>query len=1477
MKHKKLKISLISAAVAIFMLVASLTVYAYFTTRVYVYTEDGKEVAHVGMNLQLLFGKLDTTVAAGTDLKIPSYNVVDANGADVTDDKGNWIAIAGDGQYLHYNDGVNDKTLYDPDAPWGSAQNPYVISEPRHLQNLSALQSVGYFDMLYIGDNYTSGNYNEGSAAIPYFVICETDGTPVNIDGSEINVPIKPIGSAEHPFIGVIGGAFKDGTTTVAMADDGTGGKLSSVSAIDNFKVKTNTDQVDVGLFGYIGYMGTEPTTAGDTFYGVVSIVKNVLVSDVQVVVKNPSALEVASEFIAHVFENHRFTFTGVPEANLGSVPHEDHHIGIFAGHVSYAHLEYISVYYSSNNICAIDLMHIKDTDEDNLEENYHSSTGIVGFMHNMNATVTNTSGKHCQVEYGGISSSGINVTPDTPGAGGGQEIGVERGYVVAKTLYEGCHFIQSNQGMYDRIWRFTINGTAAYGPVFYDMENGTYRSQNGNSVVINVDTGRATETLAGGSTKAYNTYAIRTPHPTKPGEYVFTFYNYGSNKDATGSDVEFTPVSNPLTYKEENPPLNTEIPQNIWEYVEKKPVDSSGNPIEDQGQWSWTEAVLVHEGANQTYYLTDSLFEVQYPVTVSLDPNTGTYSAAITGAYYADGTTAVTIARVFFLRADGTYSLTPTSAGAAKVPEFFREKPLLVADAKTMQGTDLCLQSDYSEGKYFYDGVFTFALSDPKDIIESTWENETPDQIVLGTNSDAAWQESLQSGFYGVVAYIKPVKSEDFQALAESNTPIFIGYHDTYTDKGMDDENKEIPDWTGESLSLLTLLEKNPNQSAWDYGADNFYSAVSATKAFFTEKDRQDIIHLMDDYIAGINDAEMDFVPNVGSGLTVQELYNGVEDGTIQLLNLESASDLTRLMNYYRITPSSSSSGYQFTQKDSSDKTTYLSIVRSRHSLLGGLRQYYSIYSGTDKPDSASGALFGQYNFDWNTYASVAAVGDAFNISYTYGNNAATRFLRYNNGEFDGVSEANTTTTNMYFYTIEAMTYVKTGQVVYEPVEGITSNNTFNADEYVLWPQAILKNDGTYNGTYNGFDEIAKGSVSTTTIAGATHNAEDTKTDGGVYDTYRLLSLSDLFAQDNGWQDGYGNALSNLNLRKKYTMQEAVDFSVNLYLPWWDIGNISTNNNSVLAQVGKGGALANIPTGSVAFRINEDEKNPDESYCVYVIVSVPTSKFYEGASDEESLTSEWDYYLGLWEIRDMDEDQPGFDYFAQDTALQKFELPRSQPYDPETATVADSDYILVEHSTDGGKTYETKRCYLNGERALVAYRFTVQNPGTYVLGTAVGDSNIFESTQYSYPMEIVYCAADNTADDGLDGTKGSVIGSIDYVYHYGGNIVHVQDYTTTPTVTPDTKYNYYYNSHIVTYTDNEYTVSGGFASLNNLMVYPQRYIPSDGGTSTIRVLLHGAENQPDALMFKGKHLGVDTDTLIIDPPTYDRPDDASS
>jgi hypothetical protein len=245
----------------------------------------------------------------------------------------------------------------------------------------------------------------------------------------------------------------------------------------------------------------------------------------------------------------------------------------------------------------------------------------------------------------------------------------------------------------------------------------------------------------------------------------------------------------------------------------------------------------------------------------------------------------------------------------------------------------------------------------------------------------------------------------------------------------------------------------------------------------------------------------------------------------------------------------------------------------------------------------------------------------------------------------------------------------------------------------------------------------------------------------------------------------------------------------------------------------------------------------------------VPVSRFYDGSS-EESLTTDWDYYLGLWQTQDKEDGQFGFNTMDQQSAIQKFELPRSRPYDPadSAAKTDENNYILVQN---GNQTY---RCYLNGDRVLVAYRFTVYEAGTYVLGTAIGESSITDSTDYSYPMEIVYCAADGTASEGNDGTIGSVTGSLDYVYDYNNKIINVQNYDAgegPSSSTPD--YNYYYHSHIITYTDNSTT------PINNLKIYPYRYI--DGGVSKLSILVS------DPALFKGKHAGVDTDVLIEGTP----------
>ena len=1497
MKHKALKISVISVLVATILLFATLSVCAYFSTRVYVYTENGQEVAQVGMNLQLLFGKLepyDATakpngVKTTDNLKIPRYEV--ENG------------------YVVYYDGVTagQETYYDPTAPWGSAQNPYVISETRHLQNLSARQNVGYFDLLYIANNFANGDYQEGSASIPYFLICDVDGTPITIDGSELDSAIKPIGNAEHPFIGVIGGAFVTQTTT-GTGDAATttqhtttvAGKTSEVSAIHNFKIQTNTNQTDVGLFGYVGYLGTEPAnaTAGATFSGVASVVQNILLSDVQVVVKNPTIEEVASELLGHVLTNHRYTFTGEKDSNgdpytrpTNVPPHETHHIGIFAGHVSYAHAEYISVYYSDDDTCAIDLTHVKGANNETITTNYHSSTGIVGYMHNMNSTIKNSVDSNgaingnCQISYGGISSSGVNTTPDSPGTGGGKEIGLGRGYVVARTLYEGYHFTQTNQGMFDRIWKYTINSKVAYGPMYYAEINGTtpsYKSQNGNKVDIAED-GTATEYLPNEQTKSYKTYAIRTPDPNKEGAYIYTFYNYVTDEgkaitsEETGSGVVFVPDTD-----FSQPAVNREIPQNIWQYVLQR-VDAEGVPTENQGAWTWVDAVLVRQQADGSFALCDNMFDDdakinKYPVTVNGNV------ATITGAYYANGDPIV-IEHVFFLLNDGvTYST--TSTGDPIVPEFFQEKPLLVSTAKSMEGIGLCIKSTYStiSGSYFYDGVFTFALSSENDTIESTWENETPDKIVLGPTDANDWTDAPYDGFYGVVAYIKPITTQDELDTAIANgQQVFIGYHNNYASNN----------WYGQNLDLMSLLEPINDETIGSKLSDNFYKTSSNRKQFFSEADRDEIVQLMLDSQEGVDDTSLSIQYIDSNYESVDALIAAVQNGSVQVLDLESATNIEKLMSKYAIHVEKNGDTYAIYQITDDDEVKWLSILECRMT-LGNIEaddeewymtlikdaaadsfnnskkeNVYSIWSGSNKPndenfifqinvrdiDFGSGilgylaqiaalTLLGEtadfdaaYTYAWSTDATIhfdPNTGALLNnVSYTY--NAAegdeTRYVNYDaEGPWFNGSE---TSSNIYFYTIEAMSTVKSGQVIFAPKDTVDADDIleFPADGFVLWPQGIIKEDGTYD----GFDEIERGKVSTEQLNTTTTTA--TTTTGTVYQTFKLLSLTDLHEADIGWQDGFNNPLSNINLRKKFTMENAIKFGLSLHIPGFS--NISFNSNSVIAPIGQGGELANIPKGGVSFRINE---TTTKGSSIYVIVSVPVSNFYDNLSSEESLYTNYDYYLGLWRIQDVGEST--YNTFSQTTAIQKFELPRSRPYELGT-TAANADHILVEY---GDATY---RCYLNGERVLIAYRFTVFEAGTYVLGTAVGTSSFNDTDGPQYPMEIIYCAADGTASEGRDGTSGSVTGSLDYVYDYNNKIIHVQDYAANEG--PDSgqeDFNYYYSSHIITYTVNNTTTP-----VSQLKIYPYRFI--NNGKSTFSLV---STNQA---LIQGKHVGVDYDAII--------------
>ena len=759
MKRKKLTIALVASTVAALMLVATLSVYAYFTTRVYVYTEDGKEVAHVGMNLQLLFGKL-SGVAEGTDLMIPSYNVVDANGNIVTVTENNatyWANVAGTGQYLHYNDGVNDKTTYDPDAPWGSAQNPYIISETRHLQNLSALQSVGYFDLLYVANNFDeNGNYIKGSASIPYFLIC-TDttstttgavvGSPVTIDGSALDSPIKPIGSAEHPFIGVIGGAFNttDSPTTTVVD------KTSSVSAIHGFKIQTNTNQTDVGLFGYVGFLGKEPTAAeleilmeSDTyvpaFEGVFSSIQNMLISDVSVTVNKPSLPEVISElfepFWKTFFANqkdtdgnlilHRFTFSDKesPIANPQTVPHETHHIGIFAGHVSYALIDEINVYYSNNDVYALD---VTGTSAD---DNYYSASGILGMMYNMNCTVQNTTATdgtvsgNCVVLLGtGTSNEEIGTGGEGTGTGGGALSGNGRGYVTAAEIFNDFNNVDVTQSNNELLWRYRTGSVWTDNAILilkkkdgsgYTLLDGvTAATVSGTSVSATID----------GATATWTNFFVRETHQNNDGEDMLRYVT------ASGVTVEECVVMGGNDYNG----------QPIWKF-------SAG------GDGIWHYGIRVTKNGD-TYTLDDG--------------TTATYVAE--SNQFTDGTS---VWKSFFIveTVDGTkvpYMYDPVT-GVNWTVSIYERKPLTLIEAVNEAGENLCIEwvstfliwETETGLYYFYDGVFTFGLSSEEDTIQDTWKNDEAPTMQLGGTSASDWQIDPETDNKAVVALLKPITS---------------------------------------------------------------------------------------------------------------------------------------------------------------------------------------------------------------------------------------------------------------------------------------------------------------------------------------------------------------------------------------------------------------------------------------------------------------------------------------------------------------------------------------------------------------------------------------------------------------------------------------------------------------------------------------------------------------------------------------------
>lgn len=316
--------------------------------------------------VELIFDRLDFTNTAITNL---GYANVDGNGNEI---------------------------------PWGSKQNPYVISQKYHVQNLSVLQNSGFF----AERTETDADGNE----IPvqsYFLVCTPEGDPVAIDCD--GMTIDPIGTKEQPFTGVIQGAPITGEASYKSYG-------VSVSTIANLTVNAKTDNPDVGFFGHAGYYGNyDPNTATLTD-GYAATIENLLFADVTIK-STKSLTKTLAEWWDTLFPNH---------LHYLDTRAETHHVGIIAGHAEFATIKNVSVYYSEN-VAAFDLV----SDAEGSNTNYYSSTGLIGLLQYVNPAVNEDGSLDGS---GGVSDSQIT---DGESGGGGEESGTLTGYFLAESLYD--------------------------------------------------------------------------------------------------------------------------------------------------------------------------------------------------------------------------------------------------------------------------------------------------------------------------------------------------------------------------------------------------------------------------------------------------------------------------------------------------------------------------------------------------------------------------------------------------------------------------------------------------------------------------------------------------------------------------------------------------------------------------------------------------------------------------------------------------------------------------------------------------------------------------------------------------------------------------------------------------------------------------------------------------------------------------------
>ena len=1282
MKSKKLKWIAVVGAVAMALAIITVSVMAYFSTLVFVYTSDGeKKVFRAGMRLSLLFDKLDASL---------------------------------EGSPLPFVDPTNSNAQYefDPDEKWGTAQNPYIISDIRHLQNLSALQDIGYFYNLNIKNNFNAdGTYpakkTENGTEVtidndkPYFLVCTKEGKPVTIDGTDIK--IKPIGTEQFPFIGEIGGAFVNGTTSLTVNKGTSTNKnmqtlQSDTSAIFNITVMSKRKMPDHGLFGYVSYLGQDPsewTTGKTTFTGYVSKISDLLMADVSLVVRDENFIDTVANWMStHIFSYSTFLKDGETLATLKTkMACETHHIGILAGHVNYVDVKDISIYYSSDEIVCIDLndkQSVVGTGEPDdsaatgdFNNNYFSSTGIVGYIYSMNPQYTGN-----QISIGtGSSSASVGSL-----GGGGSASGVNPGYVLASNMYN----------LYSKYSK---------PPELTKDKLPTYETSEDIGIMIYVS-------LDANNNPIFMDEIGRQLYPVVADNNGF-YKSGGWQYMQEGEEDPIKLADTPFFYCQEE--INN--------------FDSDGNF--DSKTYYYTELTYV-----DSYKIKNKETEVEYTFTKAF----GTPMTVAFGMKYGSSNTNMYL---YSAKLDDKNPATPLCT------QWYRDR-LLLGYFGIQEAT----------GRYyFYDGVFTFALSNTRDVIREIWPKagdiNTIPSILLAEEWTVGKMENAYTWRVSFVPATTTSADKVYVLAYKSGDDYYIMNMNSSTD---DEDNGLL---AAESLnSILTTKKKTKVTNGSGFYVDAGMYAKDAElfdKYFFTYDGKGTI--------------KSDDAENIYLGV---HSHAGLDfNDSILFWNWD-------MENYE----------YAF----SGEKKSTVPGAE-----IAGTVSSYEDYSYTANLTKSTNS-----NLWTVTFTNVMRRTFSFSNG-KWSESTVTRYLTYNSSS-NTYNASNSASYDFYLF-----------EVVKSP-EKISSDNASNAmkpvqnannvsvlaNQYVLWPQLTTSGDATLTDTtYSLFNvgdlgyKVKEDGTGSGTWRYATGSYLYQISDALKY-TFSLVEGAKYGTVNAGTLGGDydgGNAFVKATLGSNGSQA---------FIP---MGCISFEVNKKPAQGDpiKIRVIVAVPTSSTVEGLSYNED------------------YYFGLWRNELVSNNSQTITfaktGTIEKFELPRSQPLFD----GTTLEDetgFENPIQVQYDANRNGVIDDIEKYNDLDGDGeisdseknAENLKYRYTYFQGETVLVAYEFNVTEAGLYTLGAINGPMEIV----YFSADGVASMGRDGTGGAQLEGVD-FVYDNYGYVDTASDKIVTV---TTTPPENQDVEnYNYYYESGCLMYFDNETRHNTQFVDIYHEKIYIRRYI----------------------------------------------------